>query len=89
VSAPPRVKRPKDKPPTGKPRDGANLICIEDGYVKATDIAKQLGISRFKVSRFAAMAIKEGWLKKNVSDRGNTLGAGTEVADRWIGPTGC
>jgi putative DNA primase/helicase len=38
--------------------------CVENGYVKATDIAKQLGISRFKVSRFAARAIKEGWLKK-------------------------
>jgi putative DNA primase/helicase len=38
---------------------------VEDGYVKATDIARQLGISRFKVSRFATQAIKEGWLKKN------------------------
>jgi hypothetical protein len=38
--------------------------CVEGGLTKAMDIAKRLGISRFKVSRFAAQAVKEGWLKK-------------------------
>jgi AAA domain len=39
--------------------------CVENGYLKVADIAKQLGISRFKVSRFATQAMKEGWLRKN------------------------
>jgi AAA domain len=39
--------------------------AVEDGYVRASDIAKQMGISRFKVSRLANQASKEGWLKKN------------------------
>jgi putative DNA primase/helicase len=38
--------------------------AVEDGFVRASDIAKQMNISRFKVSRLAAQAIKEGWLKR-------------------------
>jgi hypothetical protein len=37
---------------------------VEGGLSKAMDIAKHLGISRFKVSRFATQAVKGGWLKK-------------------------
>ena len=38
--------------------------CIEDGLSYASDIAKEMGVSRGQVSKLAAKAIKDGWLKK-------------------------
>lgn len=55
--------------------------CVEDGTVRASDIAKQLAISRFKVSRLAAQAIKEGWLKKNGRNYAITT---PNPMDRWF-----
>ncbi len=38
--------------------------CIEDGLRTATEIAEEMQISRGQVSKHAAKAMKEGWLKK-------------------------
>ncbi len=38
--------------------------CIEDGLVTATEIAEAMSLSRGHVSKYAARAIKEGWLRK-------------------------
>ena len=39
--------------------------CIEGGTVTATEIAQEMGISKSMVSKYAAKAIKEEWLKKH------------------------
>jgi hypothetical protein len=38
--------------------------CIEEGLTTASEIAEEMGITRGQISRYAAKAIKEGWLKK-------------------------
>lgn len=38
--------------------------CIEEGLVTATEIAEEMSVSRGQVSRYAARAVKEGWLVK-------------------------
>ena len=38
--------------------------CIEQGMIRATEIAQEMGISPGRVSQLASKAIKEGWLKK-------------------------
>jgi putative DNA primase/helicase len=38
--------------------------CIEEGLVVASDIAQEMGVSRGQVSKLAAKAVKEGWLKR-------------------------
>ncbi|HEV2454214.1 MAG TPA: AAA family ATPase [Verrucomicrobiae bacterium] len=42
--------------------------CVEDGLTSATDIAAEMEISKGMVSRLAARAIKDGWLKKDGRD---------------------
>jgi putative DNA primase/helicase len=39
--------------------------CIEDGLGSATDIAEEMSVSRGMISRYAAKAIKDGWLTKD------------------------
>ena len=39
--------------------------CIEDGICTATGIAEEMSVSRGMVSRYAARAMKDGWLMKN------------------------
>ncbi|HEX3624774.1 MAG TPA: AAA family ATPase [Verrucomicrobiae bacterium] len=38
--------------------------AIEDGLTSASDIAQEISVSRGQVSKYAARAIKDGWLKK-------------------------
>jgi len=38
---------------------------LRDGVVSCSDLAEAMGISKPRVSKLAAMAIKAGWLKKN------------------------
>lgn len=38
--------------------------CLEDGLATATDIAAEMGLSKSQVSKLAATAIRDGWLKK-------------------------
>lgn len=38
--------------------------CIEDGLTTASDLAEEMSVSKALVSKYAAKAIKEGWLKK-------------------------
>jgi hypothetical protein len=39
--------------------------CVEEGLSSATDIAGIMAVSKAQVSRYAARAMKEGWLMKN------------------------
>ncbi|HEV2453099.1 MAG TPA: AAA family ATPase [Verrucomicrobiae bacterium] len=38
--------------------------CIDEGLSSATEIAEEMGVSRALVSRYAARAVKAGWLVK-------------------------
>jgi hypothetical protein len=38
--------------------------CVEAGLTSASEIALDMGVSRGQVSKYAAKAIKDGWLKK-------------------------
>ena len=42
--------------------------CIEDGLRTASEIAEEISVTRGQVSKYAAKAIKEGWLKKKGRD---------------------
>jgi hypothetical protein len=39
--------------------------CLEQGLTGASDIAKEMGVSKGQVSKLATKAIKEGWLRKD------------------------
>ena len=61
--------------------------CIEGGVSSATEIAEMMGISKAQVSRYAATAMKEGWLRK--SGRSYALKKPNPFAPGWTQrPTG-
>ena len=41
---------------------------VEDGLTSAEDIAREMGVSKGTVSKWAKRAMNEGWLKKNGRD---------------------
>ncbi|MGH7980330.1 MAG: hypothetical protein ACREE6_13225, partial [Limisphaerales bacterium] len=49
--------------------------AIEEGLSTATDIAREMSVSRGQVSKYAAKGMKEGWLKRD--GRGYALAQGS------------